>query len=102
MSVTWAVTDRNAKKGKGLSAFVVEKGTPGFSVGKAEDKMGHRASQTNELIFKDCIIPATCLLGKEGEGFKIAMMELDGGRIGIGSLAVGVGFGAIDFATAVC
>jgi alkylation response protein AidB-like acyl-CoA dehydrogenase len=99
VTVTWAVTERNAKKGKGISVFVVEKGTPGFIVGKAEEKMGHRASQTNELIFDNCVIPATCLLGKEGEGFMIAMMELDGGRIGIGSLAVGVGFAAIDFAT---
>ncbi|MGZ3514140.1 MAG: acyl-CoA dehydrogenase family protein [Thermodesulfobacteriota bacterium] len=96
--VTWAVTDRNAKKGKGISAFVIEKGVPGFIVGKAEDKMGHRASQTNELAFDNCAIPASCLLGKEGEGFKIAMMELDGGRIGIASLGLGVGFSAIDFA----
>ncbi len=99
VTVVWAVTDPHAKKGRGLSAFVVEKGTPGFSVGKAEEKMGHRASQTNELIFDHCVIPASCRLGAEGEGFRIAMMELDGGRIGIGSLAVGVGFGAIDFAT---
>jgi butyryl-CoA dehydrogenase len=98
VTVTWAVTDRNAKKGKGISAFVIEKGTPGFIVGKAEEKMGHRASQTNELAFDSCAVPANCLLGKEGDGFKIAMMELDGGRIGIGSLAVGVGFAAIDFA----
>jgi len=96
--VTWAVTDRNAKKGKGISAFVIEKGSPGFIVGKAEDKMGHRASQTNELVFDHCTIPVSCLLGKEGEGFKIAMMELDGGRIGIASLGLGVGFSAIDFA----
>jgi len=99
VTVVWAVTERNSKKGKGISAFVVEKGTPGFKVGKAEEKMGHRASLLNELIFEDCVIPANCLLGKEGEGFKIAMMELDGGRIGIGSLSVGVGFAAIDFAT---
>jgi len=97
-TVTWAVTDRNAKKGKGISAFVIEKGMPGFMVGKAEEKMGHRASQTNELVFNNCTIPANSLLGKEGEGFKIAMMELDGGRIGIASLALGVGFSAIDFA----
>ena len=57
VTVTWAVTDRNAKKGKGISAFVVERGTPGFIVGKAEEKMGHRASQTNELIFDNCVIP---------------------------------------------
>ncbi|MDI6764584.1 MAG: acyl-CoA dehydrogenase family protein [Thermodesulfobacteriota bacterium] len=99
VTVVWAVTERNSKKGKGISAFVVEKGTPGFKVGKAEEKMGHRASMLNELIFEDCVIPANCLLGKEGEGFRIAMMELDGGRIGIGSLSVGVGFAAIDFAT---
>jgi alkylation response protein AidB-like acyl-CoA dehydrogenase len=97
--VAWAVTDPKAKKGNGISAFAIEKGTPGFIVGKAEDKMGHRASQTNELTFDQCVIPANSLLGKEGEGFKIAMMELDGGRIGIASLALGVGFSAIDFAT---
>jgi len=99
VTVTWAVTDRNAKGGKRISAFVIEKGTPGFIVGKAEDKMGHRASQTNELIFENCAVPANCLLGNEGEGFKIAMMELDGGRIGVASLGLGVGFSAIDFAT---
>ncbi len=99
VTVTWAVTDRAVEKGKGISAFVVEKGTPGFLVGKAENKMGHRASLTNELIFENCAIPTDCLLGNEGDGFRIAMVELDGGRIGIGSLAVGVGFSAIDFAT---
>lgn len=98
VTVVWAVTEKNAKKGRGMTAFAVEKGTPGFIVGKAEEKMGHRASSTNELSFDNCIVPADCVLGKEGEGFKIAMMELDGGRIGIGSLAVGVGFSAIDFA----
>src|SRR5512139_1087041 len=61
--VTWAITEKNAKKGKGISAFVVEKGAPGFIIGKAEDKMGHRASQTNELVFDNCTIPANCLLG---------------------------------------
>ena len=99
VTVTWAVTDRTAKKGKGISAFIIEKGTPGFKIGKTEEKMGHRASQTNELVFDNCVVPRDCLLGKEGEGFKIAMMELDGGRIGIGSLALGVGFAAIDFAS---
>ena len=99
ITLAWAVTDKSAKKGKGISAFVVEKGTPGFTIGKAEDKMGHRASPLNELIFDNCRVPKECLLGQEGEGFKIAMMELDGGRIGIGSLAVGIGFAAISFAT---
>lgn len=98
VTVAWAVTDKTAKKGQGISAFAIEKGTPGFTVGKSEDKMGHRASPLNELIFDNCRIPRECLLGRDGEGFKIAMMELDGGRIGIGSLAVGIGFGAIDFA----
>jgi len=98
VTVTWAVTDQNAKKGKGISAFVVEKGTPGFIVERTEEKMGHRASQINELVFEDCTVPSNCLLGKEGEGFNIAMMELDGGRIGIGSLALGVGFSSIDYA----
>jgi butyryl-CoA dehydrogenase len=99
VTIIWAITDANAKKGRGISAFVIEKGMPGFTVGKTEDKMGHRASLTNELIFDHCVIPSHCLLGQEGEGFKIAMIELDGGRIGIGSLAVGVGFAAIEFAT---
>lgn len=99
VTVVWAVTDRNAKKGKGISAFLVERGTPGFRVGKSEEKLGHCASVLNELIFEDCVVPANHLLGKEGEGFKIAMRELDGGRIGIGSLSVGVGFAAIEFAT---
>jgi butyryl-CoA dehydrogenase len=98
VTVVWAVTEKNSRKGKGITAFAVEKGSPGFIVGKAEEKMGHRASSTNELIFDNCVVPANSVLGKEGEGFKIAMMELDGGRIGIGSLAIGVGFSAIDFA----
>jgi alkylation response protein AidB-like acyl-CoA dehydrogenase len=97
--VAWAVTDRTARRGKGISAFLIESGTPGFVVGKAENKMGHRASSLHELVFNDCRIPKGCLLGEEGEGFKIAMMELDGGRIGIASLAVGVGMAAIEYAT---
>jgi len=100
VTVVWAVTDKSARKGKGISAFVVEKGREGFRVGKNEEKMGQRASSTNELIFEDCLIPAENLLGKEGDGFKIAMMELDGGRIGIGSLALGIGLAAIEYATA--
>lgn len=99
VTVTWAVTNPNAQKGRGISAFAIEKGTPGFTVERGEDKMGQRASQTNELVFDGCVVPAGCLLGKEGEGFKIAMMELDGGRIGIGSLALGVGFASIEFAS---
>ena len=100
ITVVWAVTDKTARKGKGISAFVVEKGREGFRVGKNEEKLGQRASSTNELIFEDCRVPMENLLGKEGDGFKIAMMELDGGRIGIGSLALGIGLAAIEYATA--
>lgn len=78
------------KGNKGLSAFIVEKGTPGFSVGKREDKMGLRASNTVELVFEDCRIPAENLVGRPGQGFKIAMTALDSGRIGIASQAVGI------------
>ncbi len=97
--VIWAVTDKTARKGKGISAFLIEPGTPGFVVGKTEDKMGHRASSMHELAFNHCRISRECLLGQEGEGFKIAMVELDGGRIGIASLAIGVGLAAIEYAT---
>lgn len=97
--VVWAVTDKEAKKGKGISAFLVEKGTPGLTIGKNEEKMGQRASSTNDLFFEECRIPRENLLGKEGDGFKISMMELDGGRIGIASLALGLGYAAIDYAT---
>ncbi|MBP7764730.1 MAG: acyl-CoA dehydrogenase family protein [Syntrophaceae bacterium] len=75
---------------RGLSAFIVEKGTPGFTVGSREEKLGLRASNTVELIFEDCEIPAGNLLGNPGEGFKVAMMALDSGRIGIASQAVGI------------
>jgi alkylation response protein AidB-like acyl-CoA dehydrogenase len=83
----------------GLSAFVVEKGTKGFRPGKKENKMGLRASDTSELIFEDCEIPAENLLGVEGEGFVDAMRVLDGGRISIAALALGIGRGALDAAT---
>ena len=81
---------------KGLSAFIVEKGTPGLSVGKHEDKMGIRASSTTDLILEECRVPAANLLGKEGEGFRIAMSVLDSARIGIGAQAVGIAQGALD------
>ncbi|MCK4359949.1 MAG: acyl-CoA dehydrogenase family protein [Candidatus Cloacimonetes bacterium] len=80
----------------GISAFVVEKGTPGFSEGKKEDKLGLRSSVTSELIFEDCAIPKENLLGKEGDGFKIFMQTLDSGRISIGALALGIAQGALD------
>ncbi len=97
-AVVIAVTDKS-KGTHGLSAFVVEKGTKGFRPGKKENKMGLRASDTSELIFEDCEIPAENLLGVEGEGFIDAMRVLDGGRISIAALALGIGRGALDAAT---
>jgi len=90
-----AMTDKSLGT-KGISAFIVEAATPGFSVGKKELKMGIRGSATAELIFTNCRIPKGNLLGKVGEGFKIAMMTLDGGRIGIASQALGIAQGALD------
>lgn len=90
-----AMTDKS-KGTKGISAFIVEKGTPGFSIGKVEDKMGIRGSSTCELIFENCRIPKENLLGREGKGFGLAMKTLDGGRIGIASQALGIAQGAID------
>ena len=84
-----ALTDP-ARKTKGMSAIIVDRGTKGFSVGKTEDKMGLRAAPVSELIFDDCRVPRTQLLGKEGRGFMIAMAGLDGGRIGMASQGVGV------------
>jgi alkylation response protein AidB-like acyl-CoA dehydrogenase len=83
---------------KGISAFLVEQGTPGMTVGPQEDKMGLRASDTADLIFEDCRIPAGGLLGNEGDGFLIAMTALDGGRIGIAAQSVGVAQAAFDAA----
>jgi alkylation response protein AidB-like acyl-CoA dehydrogenase len=97
VSVIIAVTDRE-KGTRGLSAFVVEKGTPGFRPGKKENKLGLRASDTSELIFEDCEIPGENLLGKEGEGFIDSMRVLDGGRISIAALSMGIGRGAFDAA----
>jgi len=97
VTVVTAYTDRE-KRHRGISAFVVEKGTPGFSVGKEEKKMGLRASDTVELIFEDCRVPAENLVGEEGDGFRIAMASLDGGRIGIASQSVGLAQAALDAA----
>ncbi|MDD4091098.1 MAG: acyl-CoA dehydrogenase family protein [Smithellaceae bacterium] len=80
---------------KGLSAFIIEKGMPGFTIGTKEDKMGLRASNTVELVFEDCEVPAKNLLGNPGEGFKVAMLALDSGRIGIASQAVGIARAAL-------
>lgn len=98
--IIFARTDRNAEKHHGISAFIVEKGSPGFGFGKKEQKMGIRSSPTLELIFEDCRIPADNLLGEEGEGFSIAMKTLDGGRIGIAAQAIGIAQGAFDTALA--
>lgn len=85
----FASTDKT-KGAKGISCFLVEKGTKGFSIGTIEDKLGIRASETSELVFEDCRIPKENLIGKEGDGFKIAMQTLDYGRIGVGAQAVGI------------
>jgi butyryl-CoA dehydrogenase len=97
LTVVTSYTDR-IKKHHGISAFVVEKGTPGFHVGKEENKMGLRGSDTVELIFEDCRVPEENLLGNEGDGFVIAMASLDGGRIGIASQSVGLGQACLDAA----
>lgn len=93
--IIFAMTDKS-KGTRGISAFIVEKDFPGFSIGKIEEKMGIRASATAELIFQNCRVPKGNLLGKEGEGFKIAMATLDGGRIGIAAQALGIAAGALD------
>lgn len=98
--VVWAVTDPAAAKGNGISCFLVEAGTPGLTIGREEVKTGQRASATNEVLLDDCRVPAEALLGRLNDGYRIAMSELAGGRIGIGSLALGVGLAAMDFATA--
>ncbi|MCU0845120.1 MAG: acyl-CoA dehydrogenase [Spirochaetes bacterium] len=97
VAVVMAVTEKGVGH-KGLSMFIVEKGTPGFSVGKVEDKLGICASSTTELVFDNCEIPETNLLGKKGEGFAIAMHTLDGGRVGIAAQAVGIAQAALDAA----
>ncbi len=93
--VIFAMTDKS-KGTKGISAFIVEKGTPGFTFGTKEKKMGIRGSSTYELIFTDCRIPKENLLGAEGKGFGIAMSTLDGGRIGIAAQALGIAAGALE------
>ena len=93
--VIFAMTDKSLGN-KGISAFIVEKGTPGFSIGKKEKKMGMRGSATTELVFEDCRIPKENLLGQQGKGFAIAMKTLDGGRVGIAAQALGIAQGAMD------
>lgn len=95
VTVVFAATDKS-KGAKGMSAFIVEKGMEGFAYGKEEVKMGIRASVQRELVFQNVRIPAENLLGKEGDGFKIAMMTLDGGRVGVGAQALGIAEGAYN------
>jgi len=93
--VIFACTDKS-KGTRGVSTFIVEKDTPGFTFGKKEHKLGIRASSTYELVFENCRIPAENLLGDEGQGFKMVMMTLDGGRIGIAAQALGIAQGAYE------
>jgi alkylation response protein AidB-like acyl-CoA dehydrogenase len=93
--VVMALTNRNDPK-NGISTFILEKGMPGFRASKKENKLGHRASDTSSLVFEDCVVPNENLVGKEGEGFKQAMQILEGGRIAIAALSVGLAQGAFD------
>ncbi len=99
VNTVFAITSPSAGT-RGISAFVVEADRPGFHMGKVENKMGIRGSQTGELVFEDCVIPAENLLGKEGDGFKIALSTLDRTRPGIAAQALGIAQGALDFAVA--
>ena len=94
-ALVFAQTDR-AKGHRGITALVIEKGTPGFSVSKTEDKLGIRASDTAELVFDDCRVPAANRIGEEGQGFRVALTAIDGGRIGIATQAVGIAAGAYE------
>ena len=97
--VVWAITDKEAPKGKGISCFLIEAGTEGLVIGKAEEKMGQHASSTNELLFQNCRIPKDAILGSLNDGFRLAVAELAGGRIGVGSLGLGIGLAAMDYAS---
>jgi alkylation response protein AidB-like acyl-CoA dehydrogenase len=96
--IVWAVMDKSLSRGKGISCFIVEKDAPGMTVSKAEEKMGQNASATNEVVFENCRIPKDALMGELNQGFKVAVGELAGGRIGVGSMALGIGLAAMDYA----
>ncbi len=98
--VVWAVTDPDAPKGKGISCFLVEAGTPGLAVGKAERKLGQHGSATNTVHFDGCRVPASALMGRLNDGFRVAVGELAGGRIGVASLSLGIARAAMDAAKA--
>jgi alkylation response protein AidB-like acyl-CoA dehydrogenase len=99
VALVFAQTDA-ARRSRGISAFLVEKGTPGFVVAKVEDKLGLRASDTAEFVFEGCRVPAACRLGEEGDGFRIAMAAIAGGRIGIAAQAVGIARAALEASVA--
>jgi alkylation response protein AidB-like acyl-CoA dehydrogenase len=94
--VVWAVTDPQAPKGKGISCFLVEAASTGLVVGKAEHKMGQQGSATNVIHFEDCFVPAGALMGRENDGFRTAVAELAGGRIGVAALSLGLARAAMD------
>ncbi len=96
--VVWAVTDPDRPKGKGISCFLVEAGTPGLVIGKAEEKMGQHGSATNIVHFENCRVPATAMMGRENDGFRIAVAEFAGGRIGVAALSIGIARAAMDAA----
>lgn len=98
--VVWAVTDPEAPKGKGISCFLLERDTPGLSVGKAEKKMGQHGSPTNVVHFDECRVPLSALMGRESDGFRVAVGELAGGRIGVAALSLGIARAAMDAAKA--
>jgi alkylation response protein AidB-like acyl-CoA dehydrogenase len=98
--IVWAVTDLAAPKGKGITCFLVPANTPGITIGKPERKMGQRGSSTATVSFDDCRVPGSAVLGEVNQGYRIATLELAGGRIGIGSLALGIGLAAMDVARA--
>lgn len=98
--VVWAVTDPEAPKGRGISLFLVEAGTPGLVIGKAEKKMGQTGSATNIVTFDNCRVPASALMGRENDGFRVAVGELAGGRIGVAALSLGIARAAMDAAKA--
>jgi butyryl-CoA dehydrogenase len=99
VALVFAQTDP-ARAHRGISAFLIEKGTPGFLIPKVEDKLGLRASDTAEFVFDGCRVPAACRLGAEGQGFKVAMEAIDGGRIGIAAQAVGIARAALEASVA--
>jgi acyl-CoA dehydrogenase len=98
--VVWAVTDPDAPKGKGISCFLLERDTPGLSIGKAEKKMGQHGSPTNIVHFDGCRVPPAALMGRENDGFRVAVSELAGGRIGVAALSLGIARAAMDAAKA--